>query len=205
MNHSSILPPLVVIGASTGGPKVLADILSGFPAGLSAAIIIIQHVNKEFSPSLVQWLDTITPLPVCLVPEGKQPEAGNVYIAGTDEHLIFSSDFTFSYISLPESPPFHPSIDIFFESILPCRTCKRLAGSGKKNGRCVGVLLSGMGKDGAKGLLALRRAGWHTIAQDKATSVVYGMPKAANELDAADEILPANQIGPAILRALQGI
>ncbi len=205
MNPPSILPPLVAIGASTGGPKVLADILSRFPAGLHAAIIIVQHVNKEFSPSLVQWLDTMTSLPVCLVKEGIRPEAGTVYIAGTDDHLVFSSDLTFSYISIPESPPFHPSIDIFFQSILPCRICKRLAGSGKKDGRCVGVLLSGMGKDGAKGLLALRKAGWHTIAQDRATSAVYGMPKAANDLDAADEILPANQIGPAILRALKGI
>jgi two-component system response regulator WspF len=177
-------PPLAVIGSSTGGPKALAKVLAQLPNKFGAAVVIIQHVDVEFAPGLAEWLDSQTPLKVRLASEGSRPEIGTVMIAGTNDHLILSSDLTLSYTPDPRDYPYRPSVDVFFESV-----AKRWPGKG------IAVLLTGMGKDGASGLLSLRRAGWHTIAQDHKTSVVYGMPKAAAELGAAVETLPIAEIG----------
>lgn len=182
------IPPLVVIGSSTGGPKALSDLLSRLPSGLDAAVVIVQHVDEEFSASLVSWLDAQTVLQVRLARDGVRPLPGTIYVAGTNNHLVLTPDLTFSYTPEPKNIPYRPSVDVFFMSVAKHwpRTC-------------VAVLLTGMGRDGAEGLAALRRAGWHTIAQDEKTSVVYGMPKAAKELNAVDEILPIEDIAPAIL------
>jgi len=194
-------PPLVVIGSSAGGPKALADILSRLPETLKATLVIIQHVDKEFSAGFVDWLDAQCSLRVELAVEGGRPAAGVVYVAGTDDHLILTPDYTFSYIPGESDSPYHPSVDVFFKSLVgycparPGPTPYRRIG-------CVGVLLTGMGRDGAEGLLTLHRAGWHTIAQDESTSVIYGMPRAAKEIGAATEVLPIDNIAPAILKAL---
>lgn len=185
-------PPLIAIGSSTGGPNALAELLSFLPAGLEAVVVIVQHVDREFSSGLTEWLDAQTPLKINLAREGARPETGNVYIAGTNDHLIFTADLRFFYTPEPRDNPYRPSVDTFFESV---------AKYWPEN--CAAVLLTGMGKDGANGLAILRRAGWYTIAQDEATSVVYGMPKAAKELGAAVEILPIRDIGPAILGFLK--
>lgn len=198
MTSSSSRLPLVVIGASTGGPNALAEILSCLPKTFKAVVVIIQHVDKEFSAGLAEWLDRRTPLKVILAPEGCRPEPGMVYVAGTNDHLIFKPDFTFSYISQLVNIPYHPSVDIFFKSIISCRFSNLTWGRKYSGGTA--VLLTGMGRDGAEGLLSLRKAGWHTIAQDQTTSVVYGMPRAAREIDAAMEILPLMEIAPAILK-----
>ncbi len=191
-------PPLVVIGSSTGGPKALSDILSGMPADLGAAIVLIQHVDEKFSAGLAEWLDGQTPLRVQLAAEGGQAVINTVYVAGTNDHLVITPGLTFSYTPEPGSLSYRPSVDIFFASL-----ARAWPPDSVRDG-CVAALLTGMGRDGAEGLAALRRAGWHTIAQDKETSVVYGMPKAAKELDAAVEILPLSRIGPAIRAALGG-
>ncbi|MFP4346928.1 MAG: chemotaxis-specific protein-glutamate methyltransferase CheB [Thermodesulfobacteriota bacterium] len=194
-------PPLVVIGSSAGGPKALADILSRLPETLEATLVVIQHVDKEFSAGFVDWLDAQCSLRVKLAVEGGRPAAGVVHVAGTDDHLILTPDYTFSYIPGESDSPYHPSVDVFFKSLVgycparPGPTPYRRIG-------CVGVLLTGMGRDGAEGLLTLYRAGWHTIAQDESTSVIYGMPRAAKEIGAATEVLPIDKIAPAILKAL---
>ncbi|MCJ7684787.1 MAG: chemotaxis response regulator protein-glutamate methylesterase [Desulfobacteraceae bacterium] len=185
------VPPLIVMGSSTGGPKALAEVLSSLPAELEAGIVIAQHVDSEFSGGLADWLNAQTDLKVRLVSEGGRPAFGNVFLAGSKDHLIFTPDLTLVYTMEPSNIPFRPSVDVFFKSVAKLWPSKG-----------VGVLLTGMGRDGAEGLAALRQAGWYTIAQDEATSVIYGMPKAAKELGAATDILPIGEVGPAILRFL---
>lgn len=188
---SNNVPPLIVIGSSTGGPRALAEVLSGLPAELRAGIVIAQHVDSEFSGGLADWLNAQTDLKVRLVTEGRRPAFGSVFLAGSSDHLIFTRDLAFLYTKEPANIPFRPSVDVFFKSVAQVWPSKG-----------IGVLLTGMGRDGAEGLAALRRSGWYTIAQDEATSVIYGMPKAAKELDAAADILPIGEVGPAILRFL---
>ena len=182
------LPPLIVVGSSTGGPKALAELLGGLPGTLPAGVVIVQHVDGEFSLSLANWLDAQTSLKVLLASPGRKPLPATVFLAGSNDHLIVTRDLTLVYTAEPKEAPYRPSVDLFFESVARHWPEKGVA-----------VLLTGMGRDGAKGLASLRKAAWYTIAQDEATSVVYGMPKAAKELGAAVEILPIGGIAPAIL------
>ena len=160
----------------------LAHVLSGLPAGFPAALVIIQHVDVQFAAGLADWLQAQTALPVCLAQEGSRPEVGTVWLAGTNDHMILTPRHTLSYVAEPRDYPYRPSVDVFFKSLI-------------KNGpahwpaRAARVLLTGMGRDGAEGLAVLRRAGWYTIAQDQASSVIYGMPKAAAEVGAAMQIV----------------
>jgi two-component system response regulator WspF len=184
--------PLVAVGASTGGPKALASVISGLPADLHAAVIIVQHVDEKFSSGLADWLDKHTALPVSLAVAGERPYPNRVYVAGTNDHLVITAGLAFSYQPVAENTPFRPSVDVFFKSL-----AKHWPGTH------VAVLLTGMGRDGAEGLAVLRSAGWYTIAQDETTSVVYGMPKAARELNAAVAILPVDRIGASVTEALR--
>src|SRR5450830_1467392 len=165
---------LVAIGASAGGPGALASILRELPQNFPAAVVIVQHIDPGFANGMALWLQQQTGLPV--------------RVAGTNQHLLFRSRDSLGY--LPESPEdvYHPSIDVFFQSVVR-----------QWRGQAVGVLLTGMGRDGAVGLKALRDAGCHTIAQDRQSSSVYGMPKAAAALDAATEILPLGAIARALV------
>lgn len=185
--HPSSAEPLLVLGASTGGPQAMSQILSHLPKNFPASVIIVQHVDSMFAPGLATWLQEHCVLPVQTVRAGTRPTPGHVYIASTNDHMVLRSDSSLSYTPNPKTSNYRPSIDVFFQSV-----------SALWRGRGCAVLLTGMGRDGAQGLLALRRAGFHTIAQDKASSVVYGMPKAAAELGAAETILPLGLIGDAI-------
>jgi two-component system response regulator WspF len=183
-------PPLVILGASTGGPEAVAQVLADLPASLPAAVVVIQHIAASFAPGLVGWLQGRSPLPVRLAVEGEAPAAGQVAVAGTDNHLVLRPTGRFAYTADPTDNPYRPSVDVF------CAAAACWPGSG------LAVLLTGMGSDGAHGLARLRRAGWTTIAQDQATSVVYGMPRAAVELGAASQVLSLPAIAPAIRRHL---
>jgi two-component system response regulator WspF len=185
---------LLVIGASTGGPQAIAAILSRLDKNFPAAVVIVQHVDKQFAPGLTAWLNEQTPLSVQVAIAGSQVEVGKVLVAGTNDHLVMQSNQTLTYTREPRNYAYRPSVDVFFKSVA---THWRSKG--------VGVLLTGMGRDGAQGLALLRSAGWHTIAQDKSTSVVYGMPKAAVELGAAVEILPVGAIAPTLIEKIVGI
>jgi two-component system response regulator WspF len=184
-------PPLVAIGASTGGPKALSSILAALPKVLGAAVIIVQHVDEQFSRGLAEWLDGQSGPKVVLAGEGDRPLVDTVMVASTNDHLAVGSDLALCYTREPRDYPYRPSVDVFFDSL--ARHWPR---------RDVAILLTGMGRDGAAGLAALRKAGWHTIAQDEKTSVVYGMPAAAIELGGAAEILPLDGIAPAIMKQL---
>jgi two-component system response regulator WspF len=180
-------PPLIAIGASAGGPAALAAVLAQLPAGFPASIVVIQHVDAQFAEGLADWLGSQIKLPVRLAREGERPQAGVVLIAGTKEHLVFAGPGRLGYSAEPVESPYRPSIDVFLKSI------PRFW-----HGKVVGVLLTGMGRDGAAGLKALHAAGHHTLVQNEATCAVYGMPKAATELKAASEILPLEKIGQRI-------
>jgi two-component system, chemotaxis family, response regulator WspF len=187
----SSIPPLVAIGASTGGPNALATILSQLPADFGAAVAIVQHVDAHFATGLIDWLDRQTPLSVVMATAGSRPEPGKVLIAVTNDHLCLQSNLSLRYTQDPIDYPYRPSVDVFFKSI---------AQHWQRQGTA--VLLTGMGKDGALGLSLLREKGWHTIAQDRATCVVYGMPKAAVELGAVVESLPIESIASKLIQRL---
>jgi two-component system, chemotaxis family, response regulator WspF len=182
---------LVAVGSSAGGPAALATLLGGLPKDFPAAIVIVQHVDERFAISMADWLNRISPLPVRVAKEGDRPEPGCVMLASTRDHLTLKSAERLGYCAEPADYVYRPSVDVFFQSV--ARAWR---------GEVVGVLLTGMGRDGALGLKALRDKGWHTIAQDQATSAVYGMPKAAAELDAAVEILALEQIARRLTTSL---
>jgi two-component system, chemotaxis family, response regulator WspF len=181
------LPPLIVVGASTGGPHALAEVLTQLPDDLEAGIVIVQHVDAAFAPGLCQWLSMETRRQVTIVAAGHRPGTRETLVSGTDEHLIMGADRRLAYSPEPQDLSYRPSVDVFFASLARCWPRPGVA-----------VLLTGMGRDGAEGLLSLRAAGWRTIAQDEASSVVWGMPKAAAEIGAAEEILPLSKIASAI-------
>src|SRR5262252_4821747 len=187
------LPPLVAIGASTGGPAALAHVLSGLPAHFPAALVIIQHVDVQFAACLADWLQAQTALPVRLAQEGCRLAIGTVWLAGTNDHLVLTPQHTLGYVAEPRDYPYRPSADVFFKSLI---------NNGPEHwpARAVGVVLTGMGRDGAAGLAVLRRAGWHTMAQDQASSVVYGMPKAAAEAGAAMQIVSLAAIAATLVQ-----
>jgi chemotaxis response regulator CheB len=178
---------LVALGASAGGPTALATLLAGLPGNFPAAIVVVQHVDEQFVAGLAEWLAQHTELRVGLAREGEEPALGAVLIAGTSDHLALSRSNRLTYTPEPRDYPYRPSVDVFFESVAK-----------HWRGDVVAVLLTGMGRDGAKGLKTLRNRGHYTIAQDQATSAVYGMPKAAAALDAAVDILPLERIAPTL-------
>lgn len=170
---------LIVMGVSTGGPMTLTRLLGGIHTSPRLAFVVIQHIDERFAGGLVNWLGGQIPWKVRPALEGERPAPGVVHLAMSNGHLVAGdAPGTFRYRHEPADCPYRPSVNVYFES---------LAVSGHPPG--VAILLTGMGDDGATGLLKLRRAGWTTIAQDRATSVIYGMPRAAAELDAADRIL----------------
>lgn len=178
--------PVLAIGASTGGPQALAKVLSDLPDRLDWPVLVVQHVDAEFVAGLASWLGEQVGRSVAVAEPGPL-KAGMVLLAGSNRHLVVLSDGTLGYADEPVGALHRPSIDVLFSSL-----AQRPGPAG------VAVLLTGMGRDGASGLLQLRRSGWSTIAQDEATSVVWGMPGAAARLGAAEETLPIDRIGPRI-------
>jgi len=183
---------LVAIGASAGGPAALTVVLSGLPKDFQAAVVIVQHVDVRFAQGMAEWLGRESPLPVRLAKEGDCPIAGTVLLAGTNDHLKFKAAQRMGYTPEPLEQPYRPSVDVFFSSAAAFWA-----------GEVIGVLLTGMGRDGAIGLKALRDKGHYTIAQDQATSAVYGMPRAAANLEAAVDILPLERIASRLVAAFK--
>lgn len=185
---SSEADHFVVIGSSTGGPQALVPILQTLSTGSRPAVVIVQHLDVHFAIGLAEWLTMESGFPVRLAREGEKACAGQAYLAGTNDHLRMDSNGRLRYEREPLDYPYRPSVDVFFESVAQVK--------GRSG---VAVLLTGMGRDGARGLLALRGAGWCTIAQDEATSAVYGMPRAAAQMGSAMHVLALPDIGPMIL------
>jgi two-component system response regulator WspF len=186
-------PPLIAIGASAGGPAALATLLEGLPGDFAGAVVIVQHVDALFASGLAVWLSDRAGIPVAVARHGEPPAAGRAFVAGTAGHLIVDKAGLLAYTAEPRDAIYRPSIDTFFHSILESWT-----------GTTVGVLLTGMGRDGAIGLKALRDRGHHTIAQNEESSAVYGMPKEAASINAAVDILPVDQIADRLVRLVSG-
>ena len=182
------LEGLVAIGASSGGPPALAKLLADLPENFSASIVIVQHIDEQFADGMAEWLGQHTAWPVRVVKEGDSLAPGTIWLSNAGDHLVLKTVHRLGYVSEPADSAHRPSIDVFFDSV------KRLW-----RGRMVGILLTGMGSDGAAGLKALRAKGHYTIAQDARSSAVYGMPKAAVAIDAAVDVLPLDKIAPKLL------
>ncbi len=175
---------LVAIGASTGGPVALANLLKNWSPPNNCAVVIVQHIDRAFADSFAQWLGGLANVPVTVIEDGAAVAPGQIFLAKTNNHLVLGPCNRLSYNAEPSDYPYRPSIDVFFHSV-----------ARHWGGRAIGVLLTGMGRDGAQGLLAMRQAGNLTIAQDEASSAVYGMPRAAAQIDAAVQVLSLEKIG----------
>ncbi len=182
-NSQKPQPNMLAIGASTGGPQAFNAVLSKLPAEFPVPIVCVQHISDGFLLGMAKWLDAHCQLNVKIAESGDKPNRGNVYFAPDGMHLEVDSEGLL--VTNADSPldGHRPSITKLFNSVA------RHAQS-----RSVGVLLTGMGRDGADGLQAIAGAGGATIAQDEETCVVYGMPKAAVELSAAQHVLPLSNI-----------
>jgi two-component system chemotaxis response regulator CheB len=183
---------VVAMGASTGGPAALARILGALPEDFELPVVLVQHIGTAFTPGFVTWLASVSPLPVDMVVDGGHLEAGRVAVAPGGSHTRILSD----RLSLDDGPPVlgqKPSVDVLLESA-----------SAAFGRRGLGVLLTGMGEDGARGLAALRQAGGYTIAEDASSAVVWGMPGAAVQLGAAIEVLPVDDIAPRLVALARG-
>lgn len=183
---------LVAVVASTGGPSALKTLLGGLPPDLKAAVVIVQHIDPAFEEGLVRWLHEETALTVVTPLDGQDLHQGTVYVA---PQRRFAEVTDRRRVALKEEP---------YAAGAHCPSGDRLMTSAAQAyGRnAVGVVLTGMGADGAAGLLAMRRAGAATIAQDEATSVIYGMPQAATQNGGAARVLPLDRIAAGIVEAL---
>lgn len=178
---------LVAIGASTGGPPVLQAILSGLPRDFPAAVVVVQHIATGFVGGFVEWLAQSSAVPVRLAEDGERLEPARAYVAPDGAHLTVSATGRVVLASDPPVNGLRPSVSRLFRSV-----------AGAFGPRAIGVLLTGMGRDGAEELKLMRDAGAFTIAQDEASSIVYGMPREAVQLDAAVEVLAPQEIAAAL-------
>jgi len=181
---------LVAIGCSAGGPAALAEILRALAPVGRAAVVIIQHIDARFVDDLAVWLKGFCKDPLDIVTEGVLIGRGRIYLAGKDGHVEAHTCSRLRYDTNLGGLAYQPSVDVFFSSI--ARSWR---------GRAMGIVLTGMGRDGAAGLRAMRESGFLTIVQDEATSSLFGMPKAA--APHAAEILPLPAIAPRINRWIQ--
>jgi two-component system chemotaxis response regulator CheB len=181
--------PLVAIAASLGGPKAVSQVLRTIPRGFPAPIAYCQHISEGFTEGLAHWLAMETALRVKEADDSVVMEPGTVYIAPSGSHLLVRPEGRLELDSGPALRGFRPSCDMLLTS------------AGESFGsRCIGVILTGMGRDGARGLKEIRERGGRTIAQDEATSAVWGMPREAVQLGAAQEVLPLGRIGQTLLQ-----
>ncbi len=177
---------LVVVGASLGGPRALAALLRGLSPEFPAPILVVQHIADGFTEGLAAWLDSETPLRVREARDGDPLRPGQVLLAPTGRHLVVEAGAA----HLSDAP----AVDTFRPSVTPLFVSAAEAYAG----RACGVVLTGMGRDGAEGVRRLKKAGGHVIAQDEGTSAVFGMPRAAIETGSVDQVLPLDEIPHAL-------
>ena len=182
---------VVVIGASLGGPRALATLLRGLSREFPAPVAIVQHIADGFTEGLASWLAQESRLDVREAEDGELLRPGRVLLAPTGRHLVVGRGLA----HLSDAP----AVDTFKPSVTPLF----LSAARAYGARCCGVILTGMGRDGADGMKALKEAGAHTIAQDEASSAVFGMPRAAIELGAVDRILSLEEIPRALLEVVR--
>ncbi len=190
-------PEMVLIGVSTGGPNALAQILPEIPATLGVPVLVVQHMPPIFTQSLAESLSAKCALQVCEASHGDRAEANTVYIApGGKQMRLVAGPGGRKIIEITDDPPENnckPAVDYLFRSV-----------ANNFPGRAMAVILTGMGSDGTLGLRLLKRRGCYIVAQDEATSVVFGMPKAAIDAGVVDAVLPMEAIAGRIVASVRG-
>ena len=184
---------LIFIGSSTGGTEALKEVLTRLPAD-TPGVLVTQHMPEAFTKSFAARLDSLCAMTVKEAVHNERVLPGHVYIAPGHSHLLVKKSGAYYYTELSQAAPVNrhrPSVDVLFDS------AARVAGP-----NALGVILTGMGKDGAAGMMEMRNAGAHTVAQDEASCVVFGMPRAAIELGAAEEIQPLTDIARRLVERL---
>lgn len=189
----TLRPSVIGIAASTGGPPALAKVLGALPTDFPVPILLVQHMGAAFMEGFVSWLDGLIGLNVRIARDQEIPTAGQVYVAPGDRHLLLSTAGTLKIDAAPALESQRPSATLLFQSMA------QSIGS-----RGLGIILTGMGEDGAKGLLELRQAGGYILAEDESTAVVYGMPAAAARIGAVSASLPLDLIAPRLLQLTRG-
>ncbi|MDH5735689.1 MAG: CheB methylesterase domain-containing protein, partial [Gammaproteobacteria bacterium] len=185
---------IIAIGSSTGGTEAVKQVLQALPPNV-AGIVVAQHIPITFSGPFAQRLNDCTQLTVTQAKTGDLIMPGRVYIAPGDKHLIIKKSGAKYYCKLEDGPEVNrhkPSVEVLFNSVAEC------AGP-----NAMGIMLTGMGADGAKGMLEMRRKGSFNVAQDEKTSVVWGMPGAAVKLDAVEKVVPLNKVADEIIKYCQ--
>ncbi len=185
---------ILAIGASTGGPQALHTILTQFPSHFPVPIVCVQHISEGFLPGLVSWLNGECHLSIKIATVGELPQAGSVYFAPDGHHLEFSHTGRFTYSNAPPLAGHRPAVTTTLKSVADCYGAS-----------AAGILLTGMGRDGADGMKAIFDQGGLTIAQNQDSCVVFGMPAEAIALGAAQHILSVNDIAPFILNRVKGL
>ena len=194
-HHCPSTEKLIIIGASTGGTEAIKEVLMQMPVNCPG-ILVTQHMPKTFTRSFAHRLDAVCKIHVQEAESGLRIFPGHAYIAPGHAHLLLARNGNHYVCELSEGPAVNrhrPSVDVLFRSAANC------AGQ-----NAIGVILTGMGKDGALGLLEMRQAGAYTLAQDEASCVVYGMPKEAFALGGVHEVLPLHAIGQRVVGYLSG-
>jgi len=187
---------IIAIGASTGGTEAIREVLMGLPADCPA-IVIAQHIPEAFSLPFTRRMDSLAAMSVVEPADGQQIKPGHVYIAPGGKHLLVERDGAHYRCRINDGPPVNrhrPSVDVLFRSVAQ-----------NVGPNAVGVILTGMGDDGARGLKEMHDAGAPTLAQDEATSVVWGMPGAAVKLGGVGEVLPLGRVAEAIMRLTESV
>lgn len=178
---------LVVIGSSTGGPKALPEVLSRLPANLPASVLIVQHMPEGFTRSFAERLNWVSPLEVKEAEEGEELQQGKVYLAQGNRHLVLDGRRRLHLDDGSKVNYVRPAVDVLMKSVAPIY-----------GPRTIGVILTGMGSDGAEGMKCIKQNGGKTIAQSGETCIVYGMPKAVIETGAADRVVALEDIAQVI-------
>jgi two-component system chemotaxis response regulator CheB len=183
---------VLTVASSTGGPQALLALLRNLPPDFPLPTVIVQHIAAGFTQGLAEWLGREAGRPVQLATAGIRPAPGQIVLAPDGHHLVATPDGRFH---LDDGPPteIRPAADVLMQSIATAY-----------GDRAIGVILTGMGRDGASGLKAMRWAGAYTIAQDEHTALIFGMPRAAINLGVVDEVLALDAIAPRLAQLVAG-
>jgi two-component system chemotaxis response regulator CheB len=185
-------PEILAIGASAGGPSALSTLLGGLPADMPMPVVIVQHMPEEFVSGLARWLTKVTPMPVEIAVHNRLLKPGMAYLAPGNAHLAVSRQGQFLAANLIDEAGgyrYRPAVDVLFESV--ATACGAAA---------IGIIMTGMGDDGAAGMLAMRQSGAHTFAQDKTSCTVFGMPAAAIERGGIEQVMALERLPDAVRR-----